>query len=200
MKVRQLFAERHQQQHVQGLGFAHHQQQRRQRRRSLTGRDRSRPLRPLSGADNDPLCKTVCFTAPSIGGDVRGEMLALFGRLPNLGGSLWSESFRAGNGIKMKTAQSAPELKWLLDAGGGGPGGRVLEKPHAFVTTVAEPAMDDREGDDDWRPQQQVRFRLDILALAERKISYWTRKNVLFGARNIVMTFVDVSPYGIGQF
>lgn len=54
------------------------------------------------------------------GGDVRGELLALFGRLPNLGGQLLSESFRAGAG-KMKTAQSAPELKWLLD-GGTGPG------------------------------------------------------------------------------
>lgn len=54
------------------------------------------------------------------GKDVRGELLALFGRLPNLGGQLLSESFRAGAG-KMKTAQSAPELKWLLD-GGTGPG------------------------------------------------------------------------------
>ncbi|KAL4126841.1 hypothetical protein QTP88_011049 [Uroleucon formosanum] len=125
-KVRQLFAERSQQQ--QGPGYQHHQQQRRQRRRSLTGRDRSRPLRPLSGADDDPLCKTVCFTAGGGGdlvgvgggGDVRGELLALFGRLPNLGGQLLSESFRAGAG-KMKTAQSAPELKWLLD-GGTGPG------------------------------------------------------------------------------
>ncbi|XP_050062205.1 uncharacterized protein LOC114119189 [Aphis gossypii] len=130
-KVRQLFAERSQQQ--QGPGYQHHQQLRRQRRRSLTGRDRSRPLRPLSGGDDDPLCKTVCFTAPSLAGgadlvgissangsDVRGELLALFGRLPNLGGQLLSESFRAGAG-KMKTAQSAPELKWLLD-GGTGPG------------------------------------------------------------------------------
>lgn len=55
-----------------------------------------------------------------MGGDVRGELLALFGRLPNLGGQLLSESFRGGAG-KMKTAQSAPELKWLLD-GGTGPG------------------------------------------------------------------------------
>lgn len=131
-KVRQLFAERNQQQ--QGPGYQHHQQLRRQRRRSLTGRDRSRPLRPLSGGDDDdPLCKTVCFTAPSLAGgadlvginsangsDVRGELLALFGRLPNLGGQLLSESFRAGAG-KMKAAQSAPELKWLLD-GGTGPG------------------------------------------------------------------------------
>ncbi|KAF0762681.1 Uncharacterized protein FWK35_00010428 [Aphis craccivora] len=130
--VRQLFAERNQQQ--QGPGYQHHQQLRRQRRRSLTGRDRSRPLRPLSGGDDDdPLCKTVCFTAPSLAGgadlvginsangsDVRGELLALFGRLPNLGGQLLSESFRAGAG-KMKAAQSAPELKWLLD-GGTGPG------------------------------------------------------------------------------
>jgi len=54
------------------------------------------------------------------GSDVRGELLALFGRLPNLGGQLLSESFRGGAG-KMKTAQSAPELKWLLD-GGTGPG------------------------------------------------------------------------------
>lgn len=52
--------------------------------------------------------------------DVRGELLALFGRLPNLGGQLWSESFRSNN--KMKTAQSAPELKWLLDGSGGGRG------------------------------------------------------------------------------
>ncbi|XP_022169197.1 uncharacterized protein LOC111032988 isoform X2 [Myzus persicae] len=127
-KVRQLFAERSQQ--LQGPGYQHHQQQRRQRRRSLTGRDRSRPLRPLSGADDDPLCKTVCFTAgggadlvgisAADGGDVRSELLALFGRLPNLGGQLLSESFRGGAG-KMKTAQSAPELKWLLD-GSNGPG------------------------------------------------------------------------------
>lgn len=97
----------------------------------MTGRDRSRPLRPLSGdADDDPLCKTVCFNAPSPGngadfvgissaGDVRGELLALFGRLPNLGGQLLSESFRGG--AKMKTAQSAPELKCLLDGSGEGP-------------------------------------------------------------------------------
>jgi len=52
------------------------------------------------------------------GSDVRGELLALFGRLPNLGGQLLSESFRGGAG-KMKTAQSAPELKWLLDGGTG---------------------------------------------------------------------------------
>lgn len=128
--MRQLFAERHQQ---QGPGYLHHQQQKRQRRRSLTGRDRSRPLRKLSGTDDDPLCKTVCFTAPSQAGgtadmigingansDVRGELLALFGRLPNLGGQLWSESFRGNN--KMKTAQSAPELKWLLDDSSGGRG------------------------------------------------------------------------------
>lgn len=73
----------------------------------------------------------MCFTAPSaaafseiIGGsagDLRGELMALFGRLPNLGGRLLSESFRANGGGKMKTAQSAPELKWLLD-GGSGPG------------------------------------------------------------------------------
>lgn len=113
MKVRQLFAERNQQQHVQGPGYLHHQQQRRQRRRSLTGRDRSRPLRPLSDQDKDPLSKTVYFNAPSVDG---GELLALFGRLPNLGGRLWSETFRATP--KMKTAQSAPELKWLLDTGG----------------------------------------------------------------------------------
>lgn len=131
-KVRQLFAERNQ--HVHGPGNQH---QRRQRRRSLTGRDRSRPLRPLSDPDNDPLSKTVYFTTPSLvngadlvgindrdGGTVRNELLALFGRLPNLGGQLLSESFRGG---KMKTAQSAPELKWLLDGstgpGGGGRGG-----------------------------------------------------------------------------
>lgn len=82
----------------------------------------------LSSPSDDPLCKTVCFTAPSaavvneiIGGsagDVRGELVALFGRLPNLGGRLLSESFRAGAG-KMKAAQSAPELKWLLDSGPG---------------------------------------------------------------------------------
>lgn len=121
-----LFAERNQQQPVLGPGQQHHQQHRqrhpkRQRRRSLTGRDRSRPLRPLSDADVDPLCKTVCFTAPSMagaGGDVRGELLALFGRLPNLGGRLLSESFRKDGG-QMKTAQSAPELKWLLDGAGG---------------------------------------------------------------------------------
>lgn len=130
--MRQLFAERNQQ--TQGPGYQHHQQLRRQRRRSLTGRDRSRPLRPLSDPEDDPLSKTVCFTAPSLaggadlvgikssggGGDVRRELLALFGRLPNLGGKLLSESFRGGT--KMKTAQSAPELKWLLD-GGSGPGG-----------------------------------------------------------------------------
>lgn len=54
----------------------------------------------------------------SAGGDVRDELLALFGRLPNLGGRLLSETYRGG---KMKTAQSAPELKWLMD-GNGGPG------------------------------------------------------------------------------
>ncbi|XP_025196845.1 uncharacterized protein LOC112595756 isoform X2 [Melanaphis sacchari] len=142
-KVRQLFAERSQQQQQQGMGYQHHQQLRRQRRRSLTGRDRSRPLRPLSGGDDDddPLCKTVCFTAPSMvggadlvgissanGGDVRGELLALFGRLPNLGGQLLSESFR-GKAGKMKAAQSAPELKWLLDGNSGGGGGGGGPRP-----------------------------------------------------------------------
>lgn len=92
----------------------------------MTGRDRSRPLRPLSGdTKNDPLCKTVCFNTPSMANgtdfvgavDVRGELLALFGRLPNLGGQLLSESFRGAT--KMKTAQSAPELKCLLDNGEG---------------------------------------------------------------------------------
>lgn len=165
VKVRQLFAERNQQQHSHGQGYIHHQQQRRQRRRSLTGRDRSRPLRPLSDADNDPLCKTVCFTAPSLSSgasDVRGELLALFGRLPNLGGSLWSESFRANN--KMKTAQSAPELKWLLDAGGGGPAARVAEKPQTFVTAPA--AADDQEDDIHWPPQQ-----LQVIRCTD-----WTRR------------------------
>lgn len=141
-----MFAQRNQQQHLVGPGYQHHQQQIqqqqqqqqsqwRQRRRSLTGRDRSRPLKPLSDANDDPLCKTVCFTAPSMAGgadivgirnadgDVRGELLALFGRLPNLGGQLLSDSFRkgGGGGGKMKTAQSAPELKWLLDGGPGPP-------------------------------------------------------------------------------
>jgi hypothetical protein len=85
----------------------------------------------LSDPEDDPLSKTVCFTGPSLadgadlvgisstGGDARRELLALFGRLPNLGGKLLSESFQ---GTKMKTAQSAPELKWLMDGGGRGPG------------------------------------------------------------------------------
>jgi len=60
------------------------------------------------------------------GRDVRGELLELFGRLPNLGGQLLSESFRK-DGSKMKTAQSAPELKWLLDGAGYGPGPPVPE-------------------------------------------------------------------------
>lgn len=69
------------------------------------------------------------------GGDVRGELLALFGRLPNLGGQLLSESFRGAG--KMKTAQSAPELKWLLDGGtgpgraGGGPRPAATKPPAA---------------------------------------------------------------------
>uniref|UniRef100_A0A2S2PFI9 Uncharacterized protein n=1 Tax=Schizaphis graminum TaxID=13262 RepID=A0A2S2PFI9_SCHGA len=193
-KVRQLFAERSQQ--AQGPGYQHHQQLRRQRRRSLTGRDRSRPLRPLSGAEDadDPLCKTVCFTAPSMaggaglvginapdGGDVRGELLALFGRLPNLGGQLLSESFRGGAG-KMKTAQSAPELKWLLDGGtgtgraGGGPRPAPVPQPPGAagpatgggVKRLAAPAAatggdhgdygdgDDDDGDFDDQQSQQV--------------------------------------------
>lgn len=157
--MRQLFAERNQ--NVQAPGYQHyqqHQQQqqhgRRQRRRSLTGRDRSRPLRPLSDADDDPLSKTVCFTAPTMaggaglvgistaGGDVRDELLALFGRLPNLGGRLLSETFR---GSKMKTAQSAPELKWLLD-GNGGPGPPPPLPPVAGGTG---PGRNDNDDDDD---------------------------------------------------
>lgn len=156
--MRQLFAERNQQQ-VQGLGYQHHQQLQRQRRRSLTGRDRSRPLRPLSGTDNDPLSKTVCFTAPSLAGgadlvgingtgsDLRGELLALFGRLPNLGGQLLSESFRGGN--KMKTAQSAPELKWLLDGGTGkasGPGPPVTTGSRNDIRRQDPPVVETKKG------------------------------------------------------
>lgn len=46
--------------------------------------------------------------------DVRDRLLTLFGRLPNLGGRLWSETFRNSGG-QMKAAKSAPELKSLMD-------------------------------------------------------------------------------------
>lgn len=153
-----MFAERNHQQ-VQGIGYQHHQQLQRQRRRSLTGRDRSRPLRPLSGTDNDPLCKTVCFTAPSLvggadlvgihgtGSDLQGELLALFGRLPNLGGQLLSESFRGAS--KMKTAQSAPELKWLLDGGTGkasGPGPPIMTGPRNDIREQNPSVIESKKG------------------------------------------------------
>lgn len=176
-KVRQLFAERNQLSQSQGTGYQHHQQLRRQRRRSLTGRDRSRPLRPLSDPEDDPLSKTVCFTGPSLadgadlvgidstGGDVRRELLALFGRLPNLGGKLLSESFRGG--AKMKTAQSAPELKWLMDGGSGpGGGGRGPGPPPNVVApgraVVKRPnagndgGQDAGSGDDDDEDEQVI--------------------------------------------
>lgn len=104
------------------------------------------------------------------GSDVRSELLALFGRLPNLGGQLLSESFRAGAG-KMKTAQSAPELKWLLD-GSTGPG-RAAGAHRPQQPPAAEPdkgggvpkrtgagdaggGSGDDDDDDDYDRRQQV--------------------------------------------
>lgn len=81
------------------------------------------------------------------GSDLRGELLALFGRLPNLGGQLLSESFRGAN--KMKTAQSAPELKWLLDGGTGkasGPGPPVMAGPRNDIGGQNPPVIESKKG------------------------------------------------------
>lgn len=81
------------------------------------------------------------------GSDLRGELLALFGRLPNLGGQLLSESFRGAS--KMKTAQSAPELKWLLDGGTGktsGPGPPLMTGPRNDIREQNSSVIESKKG------------------------------------------------------
>jgi len=149
------------------------------------------------------------------GGDVRSELLALFGRLPNLGGQLLSESFRAGAG-KMKTAQSAPELKWLLD-GATGPsraaGAHRSQQPHPAepdkgggvpkrTAAGADDAGDqgDRDGnsgDDDGGGDYDQQQQVIIVALASANVRhaacayYYCCYKILFWRVIVIIIYVQ---------